>query len=299
MTEPDLFVEINNAVLDLQSSQLQSFSRPLNRLASLLKHPDLATINASLTERVDLDDFLTESERTQGGMVGSAQLIWPDDTEESLGLALRLIQRFADDPNYMTHFGHMFHYTGNKIISGVHAVTGQMIIPFARDYKAYVLARGNAKPRLVMPLSRKVFIVHGHDEAAREIVARYLQQLGFEPIILHEQPNRGRTVIEKVIAHTDVGFAVVLLTPDDEGCARGGRPEPRPRQNVLLELGYFIGSLGRENVCALKRGDVEIPSDFAGVVWEPMDAGNGWKLALARELKAAGHAVDLNKALAT
>lgn len=73
--------------------------------------------------------------------------------------------------------------------------------------------------------------------------------------------------------------------------------EPRARQNVLLELGYFIGRLGRAKVCALKRGELEIPSDFAGVVWEKMDAGNGWKLALARELKAAGYSVDLNQAV--
>lgn len=143
-------------------------------------------------------------------------------------------------------------------------------------------------------LSRKVFVVHGHDEAARETVARFLMQLGFDPIILHEQANRGGTVIEKIEAHGDVAFAVVLLTPDDEGCVKGGTPEPRARQNVLLELGYFLGRLGRAKVCALKRDTVAIPSDFAGVVWEPMD-GNGWKQALGRELEAAGHEIDWNK----
>jgi hypothetical protein len=120
--------------------------------------------------------------------------------------------------------------------------------------------------------SRKVFIVHGRDEAPREAVARFLEKLGFEAIILHEQANKGRTVIEKVEAHGDVGFAVVLLTPDDEGCTKGEEPGPRARQNVILELGYFIGRLGRERVCALKRGEVEIPSDFGGVVYEPFDS---------------------------
>lgn len=143
--------------------------------------------------------------------------------------------------------------------------------------------------------TRRVFVVHGHDGEAREIVASFLRKLDFEPIILHEQANQGRTVIEKVEAHGGVDFAVVLLTPDDVGCAKGGQLEPRARQNVLLELGYFLGRLGRGKVCALKRGQLEIPSDFAGVVWEKMDEANGWKLALARELKAAGHVVDLNK----
>lgn len=146
-------------------------------------------------------------------------------------------------------------------------------------------------------LSRRVFVVHGHDEGARETVARFLEKIAFEPIILHEKASRNRTVIEKIEAYHDVGFAVVLLTPDDEGCVKGGKPEPRARQNVLLELGYFMGRLGRDKVCALKREDVDIPSDFAGVVWVPIDASNGWKQALGQELEAAGHEVDWNKVM--
>jgi predicted nucleotide-binding protein len=156
-------------------------------------------------------------------------------------------------------------------------------------------------PALTVPeapaLSRRVFIVHGHDEGARETAARFLEKLGFEAVILHEQANRGRTVIEKIEAHGDVGFAVVLLTPDDIGCVKGGEPKPRARQNVLLELGYFIGRLGRDKVCALKRGDPEIPSDYLGVVWEAMDTGNGWQQALGRELQAVGHKIDWNKVM--
>jgi predicted nucleotide-binding protein len=141
----------------------------------------------------------------------------------------------------------------------------------------------------------KIFVVHGHDEGAREAIARFIQTLGFQPIILHERANEGRTVIEKVEAHGNVGFAVVLLTPDDEGCVKGGTPGLRARQNVVLELGYFIGRLGRNRVCALKRGELEIPSDFGGVVYEPFDASGGWKLALGRELRAAGFEIDWNK----
>lgn len=144
-------------------------------------------------------------------------------------------------------------------------------------------------------LSRRVFVVHGHDDGSRETVARFLEKLGFEAVILHEQANQGRTVIEKVEAYGDVGFAVVLLTADDEGCVRGGIPEPRARQNVILELGYFIGRLGRGKVCALKRGELEIPSDYAGVVYESMD-GN-WKQALGRELQEAGYDIDWNKVM--
>ena len=103
-------------------------------------------------------------------------------------------------------------------------------------------------------------------------------------MILHEQPNQGRTIIEKFEAHADVDFAIVLLTPDDVGGSKEGQLQPRARQNVILELGYFIGKLGRNNVCAVKLGDLEIPSDIIGVIWTPFDPHGAWKTALAKEL---------------
>jgi predicted nucleotide-binding protein len=145
--------------------------------------------------------------------------------------------------------------------------------------------------------SRKIFIVHGHDGEAKEATARFLANLDFEPIILHEQANGGRTVIEKFENYSDVAFAVVLLTPDDMASskAKPGETHERARQNVVLELGFFIGKLGRANVCPLVKGDVEKPSDYDGVVYVPMDAGNGWKMTLAREIRASGLSVDGNK----
>jgi predicted nucleotide-binding protein len=143
-------------------------------------------------------------------------------------------------------------------------------------------------------LSRRVFVVHGHDDGPREAVARFLDHLGFEPIILHEQASGGRTIIEKIEHCGDVGFAVVLLTPDDDGCEKGGTPRPRARQNVIMELMYFIGRLGRDRVCALTCGDLELPSDFGGVVYVSFDANGGWKLALSKELEAAGFDIDWN-----
>lgn len=154
-------------------------------------------------------------------------------------------------------------------------------------------------PALSVPsFSQKIFIVHGHDEGARQTVARFIEKIGFEPIILSEQANQGRTIIEKIETHGDVGFAVVLLTADDVGGKSADVLRPRARQNVLLELGYFIARLGRERVCTLARGDLEIPTDFAGVVWEVFDVGGAWKSALARELKAAGYAIDWNRVMA-
>jgi predicted nucleotide-binding protein len=146
----------------------------------------------------------------------------------------------------------------------------------------------------------KVFVVHGHDEGAREGVARFLEKIGLTAIILAEQPNRGRTIIEKFVdCAREVGFAVVLLTPDDlGGTAADEAQKSRARQNVIFELGYFVGSLGRGRACLLRKGEVEIPSDLYGVVYTTMDSGNGWKIELARELKAAGFAFDADKVLA-
>ena len=190
----DLFANINNAVLDLQASRLQSFERPLKALGRLLQHPDLQQANDELVARVDLAAFVKASEETQGGMVGSATLQWPNDDREMLGLTLLLILKFADDPDYMTDFGHTFYYSGSKLIAGIHAVTGQLIIPFVRDYKTYVLNRRQVTAKLLQSGSKRIFIVHGHDEGPREAVARFLERLGFEPVILHEQANKGRTV---------------------------------------------------------------------------------------------------------
>jgi predicted nucleotide-binding protein len=145
----------------------------------------------------------------------------------------------------------------------------------------------------------KVFLVHGHDDSARETTARFLERLKLEPIILHEQANEGRTIIEKVEHYSEVVFAVVLLTPDDVGGLNVQSPElkPRARQNVILELGYFLGKLGRTRIAALLKDDVEKPSDYDGVVYISMDKAGAWKLQLARELKTAGLNIDLNDAV--
>jgi predicted nucleotide-binding protein len=145
----------------------------------------------------------------------------------------------------------------------------------------------------------KVFVVHGHDESARESVARYIERLGLEAVILHEQPNAGRTIIEKFESHADVRYAVVLLTPDDVGAAKS-KPKPlnlRARQNVIFEMGYFYAKLGRHHVCALYSEGVELPSDVQGIVYVPLDSAEAWHLRLARELRGAGLAIDINKAL--
>lgn len=151
-----------------------------------------------------------------------------------------------------------------------------------------------SKPSAIRDPS-KVFIVHGRDDLAKTDVARFVERLGFEAIILHEQANSGQTIIEKIEAHTNVGFAVVLYTPCDIGGFANEHQRSRARQNVVFEHGYLIGKLGRHNVSALVKGDVEIPNDISGVVYVPLDHHGAWRVALAKELRTAGYSVDMNR----
>jgi predicted nucleotide-binding protein len=149
--------------------------------------------------------------------------------------------------------------------------------------------------------TNKIFVVHGHDEEMKQHVARIVMTLKLHPVILHEQANAGKTIIEKFEHNADVGFAVVLLSPDDMAFTSGGdakRATPRARQNVILELGYFVGKLGRDRVFTLKRGEtLEVPSDFNGVVYTTYDLAGSWRFELVRELIVAGYDVDANDLL--
>lgn len=148
------------------------------------------------------------------------------------------------------------------------------------------------------PSNRNVFVVHGRDEAARETVARFLERLDIEPIILHEKSDEGNTIMEKLVQQSDEAcFAIVLLTPDDIGASNDGqdKPKPRARQNVILELGYFLGKLGRSRVRALLKDDIDIPTDYDGVLYITLDPGGGWRLKLASEIRAAGIEIDMNR----
>lgn len=144
----------------------------------------------------------------------------------------------------------------------------------------------------------KVFIVHGHDDFAKVSVARFIEKLGFEPIILHEQANSGKTIIEKIESYSNVGFGIVLYTPCDVGGEKGSQDlRPRARQNVIFEHGFLMGKIGRNSVCALVKDELETPNDISGVVYIPLDSHNAWHIAVAKELRNSGYTVDMNLVL--
>lgn len=151
------------------------------------------------------------------------------------------------------------------------------------------------KPKTVARNKRKVFIVHGRDNEAKQEVARFIEKLGLEAIILHEQASSGMTIIEKIEHYSnDADFALVLYTACDHGRGVHESKIPRKnraRQNVVFEHGYLMAKLGRENVCSLVKGDIETPNDISGVVYVNLDPSGAWKAEVSKELKACGYAI--------
>lgn len=154
----------------------------------------------------------------------------------------------------------------------------------------------NIKPNNII-ISKKVFIVHGRNNEIKETVSRFLEKLELEAVILHEQPNAGKTIIEKFLDYADVSFAIILMTPDDRGGLSNEvfeKQKSRARQNVILELGFFLGKIGRERTCIIYDETVELPSDYDGVLYIPYDSEGAWQLKLAKEMKNARLPIDLN-----
>jgi predicted nucleotide-binding protein len=148
------------------------------------------------------------------------------------------------------------------------------------------------------PASTDIFIVHGHDDAAKSELEVFLRQVGLNPIVLHRQTDQGLTVIEKFEKHSNVGFAIILLTPDDTfqtpGKGRGQNVEYRARQYVIFEFGFFVGRLGRQKVCCLSRKSVALPSDVSGLIYKSFTEHiSEVQFDLARELRHAGYNISL------
>ncbi|GAB3856648.1 hypothetical protein GCM10028822_29280 [Hymenobacter terrigena] len=140
------------------------------------------------------------------------------------------------------------------------------------------------------------FIIHGHDNELKTEVLLLLKRAGVNAIVLHEQADRGRTIIDKLVGESEVaGYAIALLTPDD--ITESGRS--RARQNVILEIGYFLGRIGKERLRMLVKEEVEIPSDLQGILYEKHDAGGAWKIKLLKEIQAVGIYVDIQAAVSS
>ena len=164
-------------------------------------------------------------------------------------------------------------------------------IAYAWEEKKNKKEREKGEDYILSTTKQKVFIVHGHDTDKRNQVELFLRRIGLEPIILCNEPSKGKTIIDKFEAYSDVSFAIVLYTACDEGREKGKSDlKDRARQNVVFEHGYFCAKLGRPNVVALHEAGVELPGDLSGIVYISFDSD--WKEELKKEMNAAGIKAD-------
>jgi predicted nucleotide-binding protein len=162
--------------------------------------------------------------------------------------------------------------------------------------------RANRSVSTAAFLSNKIFIVHGHDEALKTDVERFVQQIGLEPVVLHRQPDKGQTIIEKFESNSDVGYAFILLTPDETAYTKdqellrdaARKKEDRARPNVIFEFGYFVGRLGRDRVCCIHKPGVVLPTDLDGLIYKPITKSvDEAAFSIMQELVAAGYKIRM------
>ena len=300
MIQRSEILKLKAAFEDLQNADYKSWLRRISRVQRVFDGAEFKNVVSALEPKADLNTWLETVSNSRGGMVGTAKLNWPTDPEESAALTIKLVRYFSEDAENVMSLAHEL-FGNTRYDDDISDVVRNILIPSYADFIEYIqnedLLGDEQPPRYEAPITKRVFLVHGRDNSSKNEVARFLEKLGLDVTILHERPNKGRTLIAKFQEESsDVSFAVVLVTPDDHGGLLDGEQKPRARQNVIFELGFFIGKLGSERVCALVSEGVERPSDYDGVAYVQLDQSGGWKGELARELSAARIPIDLAKA---
>ena len=189
--------------------------------------------------------------------------------------------------------------TGRRVWGGKETKTKEQVDSLIGTEGGQIIQRQTTS-QTYHPSNRRVFIVYGHDTVAREQLELLLRRLHLEPVILQNLPAAGETIIEKLEGNTEVRYACVLLTPDDEGYKAGttGSAQPRARQNVILEMGMFLAKLGRKRVSVLHKGNIELPSDINGLLYLKFDDRiDEIKERIAAELQEAGFDINIKDLL--
>lgn len=258
------------------SAQDQFENRPLPAPS----RPDLIRARDAIGNwsHTQIDDLLLE--------LGLSDLGADRGTSSRRDRANSIVRYALDHPTAVTAENSLL---GAFLVRRTLVESGPAVSPDAGPTAGPAMSEPVDRPTPSRPRSpNRVFVVHGQNEEARNAVVSYLREVGLRPIVLHEQPNMGRHLLTKFIQEAElVTFAIVLMTDDDTGCRSGGQPAPRARQNVILELGYFLSHLGQPRVCALITPGLETPSDFDGIVYIRMDSAEQWQAELERELVAA------------
>jgi len=247
-----------------------------------------------------IDDLIEKVETLKVG-----EDTWLDALKRRIAMIIRNI--FGESSRYLNDLDNIMFYApveslGYDIWNMGRTQLLNLLYTMKDEVKLFGLTAKSAQnsAQVDKAISDRIFIVHGHDDAMKQAVSRTIEKLGLNPIILHEQPNKGsNSIIEKFTKYANVSFAIVLLSPDDLAYSKGespGQAKSRARQNVILELGFFLGRLGRERVLSLYREEknFEMPSDYSGVLFVPFDLAGRWQFDLIKELKASGYDVDAN-----
>lgn len=218
----------------------------------------------------------------------------PGKLEFAKNLSFALYKRITEAGSDTLHFLYIITNEGSNV-SALNAFNNHFLGYFSKALEDILNANPELAPEETEKVpGTKVFIIHGHDELLKKDLQLLLIRGGVNNIVLHEMADKGRSIIDKLIEEgKDSNYAIGLLTPDDllqDGTGRA-------RQNVILEIGYFLGKLGKERVRMLIKEGVEIPSDLSGILYEKYDSGGAWKTSILKELMAVGIYVDLGAAV--
>jgi predicted nucleotide-binding protein len=276
----ELFSILNSASYTFTNAAISRFGNkplPAPNRRELLRSRDVI----GAWSHTEIDDFLLEagiSGLEAGRAIGSRR-----------DRANAIIEYAFTNPQVTTSENSLFTAFIVRTASGQTREENKTAVDFSGDRRGEFLSSEQQETSTSDREPNRVFVVHGQNETARKVVVNEIKGLGLETIVLHEQPNMGRHLLTKFIEEAElVTFAIVLMTDDDVGGIKDGKFASRARQNVILELGYFLAHLGQPRVCALITPGLETPSDFDGIVYIRMDDEGTWKVELARELRAAG-----------
>ncbi len=151
-------------------------------------------------------------------------------------------------------------------------------------------------------MPRRIIVVSGTDETMKQTFTGALRKLGLAAVVMNEEPSQGKKIVDHFADYKDVGFALVLLSPDVYVYPKGEEATKRqrtPRQDVLLMFGFLLGKLGKDKVLAFYREspNFAFPIEFEGVKFTALDDRDSWKLSLIRELTGCGYTVDAERLL--
>jgi hypothetical protein len=280
-------------VQQIQNSEYRTFRGSVAQLFNYL--------NSEIKDNPVFDKYEKERERwtnwpnSDDDIFDNGRWDFPENLDDAKSLAYDIYKSTAvNDKDWADRFAFRL-FRQKSIHENLYKLNSTFMGYFAQGLEEIVNANPEIEDNSPKRINNKIaFIIHGHDNELKTEVQLLLKRAGVNCIVLHEQADKGRTIIDKLIGETETaGYAIALLTPDDltkDGITRA-------RQNVILEVGYFLGALGKERLRMIVKGEVEIPSDLHGILYEKHDTNGAWKIKLLKELQAVGIYVDIQSAI--